>query len=106
MRTEMPIPIPICAADGDERVAGITSSRRPKPNKRTEGGSFIIFLSFGPVGLLPEAAARQRADLAQKCPAWNGPQPDVWPEKYFFTFKHRNLEYVAGQEVVWDLEAG
>jgi hypothetical protein len=58
------------------------------------------------VGLLLEAAARQRADLAQKSPAWNGPQPDVWPEKYFFTFKHRNLEYVAGQEVVWDLEAG
>jgi hypothetical protein len=66
MRTETPIPIPICAADGDERVAGITSSRRPKPNKRTEGGSFVIFLSFGPVGLLLESAARQRADLAQK----------------------------------------
>ena len=41
MRTE--IPMAVCAADGEERTAGITDSRSPKLKKRTAGRSFIMF---------------------------------------------------------------
>ena len=57
MWTEIPIPMPICAEEGEESAAGMISSRSPKVNKRTARGSFIVFI------LVADALAKTMAAL-------------------------------------------